>query len=101
MQRRTRLALIASLLSCCQPAGLVAAESGATAPFTVVAHRQDHGVALRTDPIGDVWDDIRPPGFIEALPANLQDLLVRNLPRGVVQRMLRRRVADFLPGKST
>ena len=42
MQRYTRLALIALLLSCCWAAGLFAAAPAAKAPFTVVAHRQDH-----------------------------------------------------------
>jgi hypothetical protein len=67
---------------------------------TIVARKQDGGVALRTDPIGDVWDDIRPPGFVEGLPAKLQDWSVRHLPRGFVQRTLRKRVAGFAPGKS-
>jgi succinate dehydrogenase/fumarate reductase flavoprotein subunit len=67
---------------------------------TIVARKQNGGIAIRTDPIGDVWDDIRPPGFVEGLPAKLQDWTVRHLPRGVVQRMLRKRVAAFAPGES-
>jgi fumarate reductase (CoM/CoB) subunit A len=67
---------------------------------TIVARKQDGGVAIRTDPIGDVWDDIRPPGFVEGLPAKIQDWSVRHLPRGIVQRMLRKRVAAFAPGES-
>jgi len=67
---------------------------------TIVARKENGRIALRTDPIGDVWDDIRPPGLLEGLPAKLQDWSVRNLPRGVVQRMLRKRVARFAPGES-
>ena len=30
---------------------------------TIVASKENGDVAIRTEPIGDVWDDIRPPGF--------------------------------------
>jgi fumarate reductase (CoM/CoB) subunit A len=65
-----------------------------------VTEKQDEDIAIRTDPMGSVWDHIRPPGFVEGLPASLQDLLVRSVPRGVLQRMLRKRVAGFVPGGS-
>jgi fumarate reductase (CoM/CoB) subunit A len=72
---------------------------------TVIATRssskQDGDIAIRTDPMQGVWDHIRPPGFVERLPASLQDLALRNLPRGVVQRILRRRVSDFVAESST
>jgi len=67
---------------------------------TIVARKQNGEVALRTDPIGAAWDHIHPPGFVEGLPARLQDWLVRSLPSGLVQRMLRRRMSDFLSGDS-
>ena len=67
---------------------------------TIVVRKQNGGISIRTDPIGDVWDDVRPPGFVEGLPAKLQDWSVRHLPRSVVQRMLRKRVAAFAPGDS-
>jgi fumarate reductase (CoM/CoB) subunit A len=67
---------------------------------TIIARKENGGVALRTDPIGDVWSGIRPPGFVEGLPAKLQDWSLRHLPRSVVQRMLRNRVASFAPGES-
>jgi fumarate reductase (CoM/CoB) subunit A len=67
---------------------------------TVVASKQKQEIAIRTEPIGRVWDQIRPPGPLEALPARLQDLLVRSLPRAVVQRSLRKRVSDFAPEES-
>jgi fumarate reductase (CoM/CoB) subunit A len=66
---------------------------------TLVAGKQNGGIAIRTEPMEGVWDEIRPPGLVEGLPARLQDLLVRTLPRGVVQRRLRKRVADFVPGE--
>jgi hypothetical protein len=65
------------------------------------ASQQNGDIAIRTDPMEGVWDHIRPPGFVERLPASLQELALRNLPRGVVQRILRKRVADFVPGEST
>jgi fumarate reductase (CoM/CoB) subunit A len=68
---------------------------------TIVAFEQSGGVAIRTEPIAGVWDDIRPPGFVEGLPAKVQDWSVRHLPRGFVQRMLRKRVAAFVAGEST
>jgi fumarate reductase (CoM/CoB) subunit A len=67
---------------------------------TVVACKRNGGVAIRTDPIGNVWDDVRPLGFVEGMPAKLQDWSVRHLPRGVVQRMIRKRVAAFASGES-
>jgi succinate dehydrogenase/fumarate reductase flavoprotein subunit len=67
---------------------------------TVVASKENGDIAIRTEPVGQVWDDIRPPGLLEGLPASIQDLMVRSLPRGVVQRVLRKRVSDFMPGGS-
>jgi fumarate reductase (CoM/CoB) subunit A len=68
---------------------------------TVVASRTNGEISIRTEPIEGGWEEIRPPGFVEGLPATLQDLLVRHLPRRVVQRMLNRRVGGFAPGAST
>lgn len=67
---------------------------------TLVAGKENGGIAIRAEPMEGVWDQVRPPGLVEELPARLQDLLVRILPRGVVQRGLRKRVADFVPGES-
>jgi succinate dehydrogenase/fumarate reductase flavoprotein subunit len=67
---------------------------------TVVAREEDGEVAIRTESMQGVWDQIRPPGLVDGLPGRFQDLLVRNLPRGVVQRIMRRRVAEFAPGES-
>jgi hypothetical protein len=67
---------------------------------TIVASKQNGDIAIRTLPVGNVWDEIRPPGPLEGLPAILQDLMVRSLPRGVVQRVLRKRVSGFIPGES-
>jgi succinate dehydrogenase/fumarate reductase flavoprotein subunit len=67
---------------------------------TVVASKQGQEIAIRTEPIGRVWDQIRPPGPLETLPARLQDLLVRSLPRAIVRRALRERLADFAPEES-
>ncbi len=63
---------------------------------TIVASRENGDVAIRTEPIGDVWDDIRPPGFLERLPSSLQELAIRSLPRAAVQRILHKRVAGFV-----
>jgi succinate dehydrogenase/fumarate reductase flavoprotein subunit len=68
---------------------------------TIVASKENGGVAIRTEPIGDVWDDIRPPGLLERLPSSLQELAIRNLPRAAVQRILHRRVASFVAEEST
>ncbi len=69
---------------------------------TIVARKENGGITLRTDPIGEVWNDIQPEGWIEALPAKLQDWLIRSLPRQVVQRILHKRVSGFISaaGKS-
>jgi fumarate reductase (CoM/CoB) subunit A len=66
---------------------------------TLIAGKENGEIALRTEPMEGIWDQIRPPGLVEGLPARLQELLVRSLPRGVVQRIMRRRVADFAPGE--
>ncbi|MBW1686203.1 MAG: FAD-dependent oxidoreductase [Deltaproteobacteria bacterium] len=63
---------------------------------TIVASKENGDVAIRTEPIGDVWDDIRPAGLLERLPSSLQELAIRSLPRAAVQRILRRRVASFV-----
>jgi succinate dehydrogenase/fumarate reductase flavoprotein subunit len=67
---------------------------------TVVASKGNGGVTIRTEPMRGVWEEIRAPGALERLPAQLQDLMVRKLPRAVVRRILRRRMADFAPGAS-
>jgi hypothetical protein len=67
---------------------------------TIVASKQNGDVAIRTEAIGDVWNDIRPPGFLERLPSALQELAIRSLPRVAVQRMLHKRVAGFVPEES-
>jgi hypothetical protein len=72
---------------------------------TIVANREngdrENGdVVIRTEPIGDVWNDIRPPGFLERLPSSLQELAIRSLPRAAVQRILHKRVAGFLAEES-
>jgi hypothetical protein len=66
---------------------------------TLVAGKENEKIAIRTEPMEGIWDQVRPPGLVEALPARLQELLVRSLPRGAVQRIMRRRVADFAPGE--
>jgi hypothetical protein len=63
---------------------------------TIVASKRNGDVAIRTEPIGDAWDDIRPAGLLERLPSSLQELAIRNLPRATVQRMLHRRVSGFM-----
>jgi succinate dehydrogenase/fumarate reductase flavoprotein subunit len=63
---------------------------------TIVASKENGDVAIRTEPIGDAWDDIRPPGFFERLPSSLQELAIRSLPRAAVQRILHKRVASFV-----
>jgi succinate dehydrogenase/fumarate reductase flavoprotein subunit len=63
---------------------------------TIVASKENGDVAIRTQPIGDVWDDIRPAGLLERLPSSLQELAIRSLPRAAVQRILRKRVASFV-----
>jgi hypothetical protein len=68
---------------------------------TIVARKEDGDIALRADPMGGVWDHVRPRGFLEGLPATVQDRLVRSLPRGLVQGILRKRVAGFMPEKSS
>jgi succinate dehydrogenase/fumarate reductase flavoprotein subunit len=67
---------------------------------TVVAARLNGEVSIRTESMEGVWEEIRPLGFVEGLPARLQDLLVRGLPKGVVQRMLRKRMAASSPGEA-
>jgi fumarate reductase (CoM/CoB) subunit A len=67
---------------------------------TVVASKEDGGIAIRAEPMASAWDEIRAPGSFEGLPARLQELLIRNLPRAAVQRILLRRMADFAPGES-
>ena len=67
---------------------------------TIVANRENGDVAIRTEPIGDVWNDIRPPGFLERLPSSLQELAIRSLPRAAVQRILHRKVSGFVSGES-
>jgi fumarate reductase (CoM/CoB) subunit A len=67
---------------------------------TIVASKQNGDVAIRTEPIGDVWDDIRPPGFLERLPSTLQELAIRSLPRAAVQRILHKRMASFAAEES-
>ena len=62
---------------------------------TIVASKENGEVAVRTEPIGDVWDDIRPPGLLERLPSSLQELAIRSLPRAAVQRILHKRVSSF------
>jgi hypothetical protein len=66
---------------------------------TLVASPANGEIAIRTESMQGVWDRIRPPGLAEGLPARLQELLVRSLPRALVQRIMRRRVADFAPGE--
>jgi hypothetical protein len=63
---------------------------------TIVTSQENGDVAIRTQPIGDVWDDIRPAGWLERLPSSLQELAIRNLPRAAVQRILRKKVASFV-----
>jgi fumarate reductase (CoM/CoB) subunit A len=67
---------------------------------TLIARSQNGSVTIRSESMQGVWDRIHPPGFAEGLPARLQELAVRGLPRGVVQRIMRRRVAEFAPGES-
>ena len=67
---------------------------------TIVASKQDGDVSIRTEPIGDVWKDIRSPGFLERLPSSLQELAVRSLPRAAVERILHKRVAGFVAEES-
>jgi len=66
---------------------------------TLLAGKENGEIAIRSESMQGVWDHVRPPGLAEQLPARLQELLVRGLPRGMVQRIMRRRVADFVPGE--
>ena len=50
---------------------------------TLVAGKENGEIAIHAEPMEGVWDEIRPPGLLERLPARFQDLMVRNLPRGV------------------
>jgi len=63
---------------------------------TVVASKENEDVVVRTQSIGDAWDDVRPAGFLERLPSSLQEFAIRNLPRATVERILHKRVAGFL-----
>jgi fumarate reductase (CoM/CoB) subunit A len=63
---------------------------------TVIASKENEDVAIRTQPIGDVWKDIRPAGLLERLPGSLQEFAIRNLPRASVQRILHKRVSGFV-----
>jgi fumarate reductase (CoM/CoB) subunit A len=67
---------------------------------TVVASKRNGAIAIRAVSMEGVWDQIRARGFLERVPARIQDLLIRNLPPSVVQRILLRRMADFAPGGS-
>jgi fumarate reductase (CoM/CoB) subunit A len=68
---------------------------------TVIASRENGGIAIRTESMAGVWSEIRPRGLAERLPTELRDLLIRNLPRGVVQKMLHKRMGGILSGDSS
>jgi succinate dehydrogenase/fumarate reductase flavoprotein subunit len=68
---------------------------------TIVASKENGDVAIRTEPIGDAWDEIHPPSFLERLPSSLQELAIRSLPRAAVQRILHRRMAGFVAEEPT
>jgi len=63
---------------------------------TIVAKKEMEEIAIRIDPMGHVWKNIKPPGFFERLPSILRNLAVRNLPGGSVQRILRKKLGDFV-----
>jgi fumarate reductase (CoM/CoB) subunit A len=63
---------------------------------TIVARKERGQIVLRVDPIGSAWKHIEAVGIAEKMISTLRELIVRNLPPAFMQRILQKKVGDFV-----